>query len=316
MGTLKHVLWRLLNVVPVLFVVSVLTFAIGVLTPGDPIQAQFARTHTPEQVEAIRESYGLNLPLWQQYFQWLASLVTAGGGNSIVHNAPVFDVLLPNFRNTLILTAAGVAICAVFGILIGLVAGTSHGRFLDRFAMFFVQVGSNLSVYWFGLVLILAFALQLKWLPVSGMESRNGGGFGDLVEHLVLPGISAALISMLVLARFTRLGVIQESNSDYIRTFRSQGVPQWKLLGKHVGRNILPPVVNIIGLEIGTLITGVIFVESVFNWPGIGTQLVNAVNGKDFPLIQGGVVLVALCYLLVNLLTDVAVDALNPRIRR
>lgn len=316
MGTVKHIAWRLVNIVPVIAIVSVLTFVLGRLTPGDPIEAQNSRTMTPEQIEAVKDSYGLDLPVWQQYFNWVGDLFTDGGGRSIVLGDTVFNILWPNFVNTLILTLAGVLICAVVGVGIGLLAGTNHGRFLDRFSMLFVQIGSNLSVYWFGLVLVWIFALHLGWLPVSGMESRNGGGFGDLIKHLILPGVSAALISMLVLARFTRIGVIQESNSDYVRTFASQGVPKWKITGKHIGRNILPPVVNIIGLEIGTLITGVIFVESVFNWPGIGTQLLNAVHGKDYVLVQGGVVLVALCYLAVNLMTDLIVDALNPRMRR
>lgn len=316
MGTFRHILLRLLNLVPVLLIVSVLTFAIGHLTEGDPIEAQYARTHTPEQIEAIRAAYGLDLPLWEQYLRWIRSLFVEGGGLSIVQNQPVFAILWPNFLNTLILTGAGVIVCAVFGILIGTLAGAGHGRLIDRASMFIVQVGSNLSVYWFGLVLIWIFALQLHWLPVSGMYSRRGGGFGDLLLHLILPSISAALISMLVLARFTRIGIIQERQSDHFRTFRSQGLGPARLYGRHVGRNILPPVVNIIGLEIGTLITGVVFVESVFNWPGIGTQVLNAVNGKDYPLIQGGVVLVALCYLVVNLATDVTVDILNPRLKR
>ena len=316
MGTLKHISWRLLNILPVLLIVSVLTFLIGRLTPGDPIQGQYARTLSPEQIEALRQAYGLDLPLWQQYLKWLVDLVTAGGGQSIVQNAPVFGILWPNFLNTLVLAAAAVVVCAVVGVLIGVVAGVNHRGPLDRLSMLVVQVGSNLSVYWFGLILIWVFALQLKWLPVSGMQSRNGGGLPDLLLHLVLPAVSAALISMLVLARFTRVGIVQEAHSDYVRTFASQGASRWRIYGKHIGRNILPPVVNIIGLEIGTLITGVIFVESVFNWPGIGTQLLNAVNGKDYPLIQGGVVLIALCYLVVNLVTDIVVDALNPRLRR
>lgn len=316
MGTLRHILRRVINIVPILVIVSVLTFLVGRLTPGDPIQGQYARTLSPEQIEAVREAYGLNLPLWQQYLKWVGDLFTAGGGQSIVQDAPVFSILWPNFLNTLVLAAAGIVVCVVVGIGIGVLSGTHHRRFLDRFSLLFVQVGSNLSVYWFGLVLIWIFALQLQWLPVSGMQSRGGGGFGDLLLHLILPATTAALISMLVLARFTRIGIIGESQSDYYRTFLSQGAGRWSLLGKHVGRNILPPVITIIGLEIGTLITGVIFVESVFNWPGIGTQLLNAVNGKDYPLIQGGVILVALCYLFVNLVTDVAVDALNPRLRR
>ncbi len=316
MGTLRHILRRLLTMVPVLLVVSVLTFLIGRLAPGDPIEAQFARDHTPEQIAAIRASYGLDLPWWQQYLKWVRELFTAGGGMSIAQHRPVFEILGPNFVNTLILTAAGVLVCAVFGVLIGVLAGIGHRRPLDRLTMLLVQVGGNLSVYWFGLVLIWIFSLRLGWLPTSGMYSRNGGGLGDLLAHLVLPGVSAGLISMLVLARFARLGIIQESSSDHVRTFTSQGVPRRILLGKHIARNVLPTVVNIIGLEIATLITGVFFVEHVFNWPGIGTQLVNAVLGKDYALIQGGVVLVALCYLVVNLLTDIAVDALNPRLRR
>jgi peptide/nickel transport system permease protein len=316
MGTLKHIGWRVLNVVPIVVVVSVLTFLLGHLTPGDPINAQFQRTMTPEQIEGIKHSYGLDLPLWRQYLNWVGDLVTGGGGLSITQNQRVFDILWPNFVNTLILTLAGIVICVVVGVTVGVVAGTTHGRLPDRLSMLVVQVGSNLSVYWFGLVLVWIFALRLGWLPVSGMHSRNGGGLGDLVAHLVLPGLSAALISMLVLARFTRLGIVHESSSDYVRTFASQGVPPRRVLGKHIGRNILPTVINIVGLEIGTLITGVIFVESVFNWPGIGTQLLNAVYGKDYVLIQGAVVLVALCYLVVNLVTDVLVDLLNPRLRR
>lgn len=313
MGTWKHIGWRLLNMVPVVVVVSLLTFLVGRLTPGDPIRAQYARTHTPEQIEEIRHSFGLDLPWWQQYLTWVRDLFTDGGGRSIVQGQRVFDILWPNFLNTLVLTLTGVVLCVVIGISIGVVAGLTHGRWPDRLSMLLVQVGSNLSVYWFGLVLIVVFSLNLQWLPTSGMQDRDGGG---LLSHLVLPGLSAALISALVLARFVRLGVIEQLQTDHVRTFASQGVPRWRLTVKHAGRNVAPVVVNIVGLEIGTLITGVIFVESVFNWPGIGTQLVNAVNGKDYTLIQGGVVLVAGCYLLVNLLTDVVVDALNPRLAR
>lgn len=315
-GTVRHVGWRLLNMVPLLIVVSVVTFSIGRLSSGDPIKNAHGRDLSEEQIEALRAAHGLDLPLWQQYFKWVGDLFTAGGGRSIIQNQEVFTVLWPSFLNTLVLILAGVFLCVVLGVTIGVVAGLNHGRFLDRFSMLFVQVGSNLSVYWFGLILIWIFALQLEWLPVSGMESRNGGGLLDSLAHLILPGISAALLSMLVLARFARLGVIEQLKSDHVRTFESQGLPRRTLLLKHVGRNILPPVVNITGLEIGTLITGAIFVESVFNWPGIGTQLVNAVNGQDYTVIQGGVVLVALCYLIVNLATDVVVDGLNPRLRR
>ncbi|MGI5219738.1 ABC transporter permease [Nocardia sp. CA-290969] len=314
MNRLRHIGLRVLNVLPILFLVSVLAFLLGALTPGDPVD-QFALRFTPQQLDELRATYGLDRPLWEQYFVWLKNLAADGGGLSLTLGTPVFDILVPPFLNTLILTAAGTVVCLVFGTLIGAVAGIWHGTWADRAVMLVAQIGSNLSVYWFGLVLISVFALQLGWLPVGGMQSRGGGGFGDLLQHLVLPAISAALISMLVLARFVRIGIVRETGSDYVRTFRSQGLPQRKIYGKNVFRNILPSLVNITGLEIGTLITGVFFVEIVFNWPGIGTQLVNAVNGKDYPVIQGGIVLVALCYLLVNLVTDVIVDALDPRLR-
>lgn len=315
MRSLRHLGFRLLNMLPILFLVSILAFLLGVLTPGDPVEAQFASRYTPEQLDELRATYGLDRPLWEQYFVWLKNLAADGGGLSLSLGTPVFDMLIPPFVNTLILTVAGTLVCLVFGTLIGGLAGVFHDTWIDRAVMLVAQIGSNLSVYWFGLVLISVFALQLGWLPVGGMESRGGGGFGDLLRHLVLPAVSAALISTLVLARFVRIGVIREAAGDYVRTFRSQGVALRTIYGRNVFRNIAPSIVNVTGLEIGTLITGVFFVEIVFNWPGIGTQLVNAVNGKDYPVIQGGIVLVALCYLLVNLLTDIVVDTLDPRLR-
>lgn len=313
---IRHISRRFVNMLPLLVLVSVLAFLIGVMAPGDPIEAQYSNRFTDAQMDRLRAAYGLDLPLWQQYFVWVKNVFVDGGGVSIALGTPVMDMLLPSFGNTLILTLAGVVVCVVAGTAIGMAAGIFHGTWIDRAVMLIVQIGSNLSVYWFGLILIIVFSLQLGWLPVGGMESRNGGGPADLIAHLVLPAISAGLISMLVLARFVRIGVVHEVGSDYIKTFISQGVPRRTLYVKHVGRNILPSAVNITGLEIGTLITGVIFVESVFNWPGIGTQLINAVNSQDYPVIQGGMVLVAACYLVVNLLTDITVDSLNPRLRR
>lgn len=315
MSTLRRIAPRLLNTLPILLLVSVLAFLLNVLGPGDPVQAQYGTTMDQAQIDAIRDAQGLNDPLVAQYASWVAGLFTAGGGESLVLGGRVFDVLLPSFANTLVLTLAGVVLCVLFGTAIGLLAGIYHGTWVDRALMFVVQVGSNLSVYWFGLVLISFFSLTLGWLPVGGMASRGGGDLLDLLSHLVLPALAAALISMLVLARFVRIGVIREQSAGYFRTFRSQGFTRGNLLRRNVFRNIAPSIINITGLEIGTLITGVFFVEIVFNWPGIGTQLVNAVNGQDYPVIQGGIMLVCVCYLLINLLTDVAVDSLDPKLR-
>lgn len=313
---LRRLTVRVLTLVLVLFIASVLAFLLGVLGPGDPIEAQYGNALDQAQLDALRDSYGLNDPLVVRYLDWVSALFTGGGGTSLITGRGVFDVLGPAFSNTLVLTAAAGIIFLAVGTLAGLVAGYFRGTWIDRSVMFLVQIGSNLSVYWFGLVLVSVFALRLQWLPVGGMSSRGSSGLPDLLAHLLLPAVSAALISMLILARFVRLGVIRESSSGYYRTFRSQGFSRARLLRGRVFRNILPSIVTITGLEVGTLITGVFFVEIVFNWPGIGTQLVNAVNSQDYPVIQSGIVLVAACYLLINLLTDVIVDSLNPRLRR
>lgn len=312
---IRRVLFRAASTIPILFVISLLTFLIGKLTPGDPIRdALQSQGISPQQIQKIREAYGLELPLPAQYWHWLSGLFTHEGGMSILQSQPVFQVLWPAFENTMILAAAAIIIFLVVGVAVGTIAGLNHNRFVDRLVMSFVQVGSNLSVYWFGLVLVWLFALEWRILPAAGMTSV-GGGFFDLTAHLVLPGFSAAIISTLIIARFVRVGVVETLSSDYVRTFRSQGLSSWQIFRRHVARNVAPIVLNTTGLEVGALLSGVVFVEFVFDWPGIGTQLSNAIEGHDYPVIQGGVILVATTFVVVNLITDIVQDLLNPRLR-
>ncbi|MBA4025149.1 MAG: ABC transporter permease [Gordonia sp.] len=312
-----RILWRVLALVPILFIISVLTFLIGKASPGDPIKAGLNQTLSADAIDDIRSSYGLDLPLREQYWQWVKGLFSEGGGRSITQGSKVFEMLSDAFVNTLILTFAAIVISVVFGVAIGTIAALNHNRFVDRAIMLLVQIGSNLSIYWFGLILIWVFAIQLKALPSTGMYDMRSGSesFTYLLFHLILPGFSAALMSMLILARFARAGVIDSLESDYLRTFRSQGVGNRVLIGKHVMRNVAPTILNTTGLEIGTLLSGAIFVEFVFNWPGLGAQLVNAIGGHDYPVIQGGVLLVTVIFVLVNLSTDIIQDLLNPRLR-
>ncbi|MFE0748167.1 ABC transporter permease [Gordonia sp. NPDC058843] len=307
---------RVLLLVPVLFVISILVFVLGKASPGDPIKASLHGVLPPDAVADLQEAYGLNDGVVIQYLTWVSSLFTDGGGRSIINGSRVFDTLGTAFGNTLVLTAAAVVVSVVFGVLIGTIAALNHNRFVDRAIMLLVQIGSNLSVYWFGLLLIWLFALEWKVLPATGMRDASGsGGAGDLIHHLILPAFSAALISMLILARFARAGVIESMESDYIRTLRSQGMPRRRILLKHVGRNVAPIIVTTTGLEIGTLLSGAVFVEFVFSWPGVGTDLMNAISAHDYPVIQGGVMLVTVVFVLVNLVTDVVGDLLDPRLR-
>ncbi|MGW3957741.1 ABC transporter permease [Streptomyces sp. NPDC004752] len=312
----RHILRRLAATVPLLFVISLLVFFIAQAGPADPVRDALSQKMTPAQIAEIRQAYGLDRPAWQQYLSWLGSLFTDGGGISLSLRSPVSGIVFPALRNTLLLGAAATLLTVVLGVAIGFVSGIRHGRLADRAAMLLVQVGSNLPVYWFGLIVVWITAVHRQWLPAGGMHDLRGdGGFGDLLLHLVAPAFVASLVSMLIVARFVRAAVIESEQSDYIRTYRSQGFGRAAILGKHIGRNILPPIVNTTGLTVGSVITGVVFVETIFAWPGLGSVLLNAVAGADYPVIQTGVLLVAVAFVLVNLITDILLDLLNPRLR-
>lgn len=312
----RRILWRLLNLIPLLFVISLLVFFISQAGPADPIKDALSQKLSAEQIEQIRSAYGLDRPPWVQYLSWLKDMFLHGGGISLTVRSPVSGIVYPAFRNTLILGAAATILTVVLGVAIGFLAGVRHGRLADRVAMLVVQIGSNLPIYWFGLIIIWLTAVRLDWLPSGGMHDLRGdGGFGDLLLHLIAPAFAASLVSMLIIARFVRAAVIESDQSDYVRTFRSQGFGRAAILRKHVGRNVLPPIVNTTGLTVGSVITGVVFVETIFSWPGLGSVLLNAIEGSDYPVIQSGILLVAVTFVIVNLVTDVVLDLLNPRLR-
>ena len=313
---LRSVASRVLQAIPVFLAISVLVFFISHLGGGDAITSALSGILPQDAIDAIRREYGLDRPVHVQYLLWLQHLFAGDWGLSLTLRVPVFEVLGKAFVNTLVLTAAAVLICLVTGVSVGVLAGLKRGSLVDGFTMLVIQLGHNLPVFWSGLVLIWLFAVKLEWLPASGMyDMRGDQTFADLLAHLVLPAFSAAIVSILILAQLVRSSVIEIVGSDYIRTFRSQGFSRGTLLRRHLGRNLLSPVVNITGLQIGYLLSGVIFVENVFAWPGIGTHLYNAAAGKDYPMTQAGVMLITGCYLAVNLATDVILDLLNPRLR-
>lgn len=307
---------RILQAIPLFLAISVLVFLIAKLAPGDPITNALTGQVSQQAIDEIKQTYGLDQPLWTQYALWLKNLFSGHWGISITMKTPVVDVLSGAFLNTAILTGAAVLLCLIPGVIIGVVCGLNRGKWIDRVTLFVVQLGHNLPIFWLGVFVIWLFAVKLKWFPVSGMyDMRGERGVGDLFYHLFLPALSTALISMLILARQIRSSVIAIISQDYIRTYRALGFSRRTILLRHLGRNLLSPIVNITGLQIGYLLSGVIFIEKVFAWPGIGSQLYNAAAGQDYPTIQTGVMLITLCFLTVNLLTDITLDLLNPRLR-
>ncbi|WP_433636164.1 ABC transporter permease [Kluyvera georgiana] len=311
---IRIVLLRLAQAVPLLFLISLLVFLIAKLVPGDPIANALAGQLSSEAIEQIRHVYGLDKPAAVQYLLWLKNLFSGDWGTSLTLRAPVIEVLSSAFANTAILTGAAVLLCLIPGVAVGVTCGLWQGTRRDRLVMLLVQLGHNIPIFWLAVFFIWLFAVKLRWFPVSGMyDMRGDRGLGDLLHHLFLPALSTALISMLILARQVRHCVIDIMNADYIRTYRALGYPTALLLWRHLGRNLLAPIVSITGLQIGYLLSGVIFIEKIFAWPGIGTQLYNAAAGQDYPTIQTGVMLIAVCFLAVNLLSDILQDWLDPR---
>lgn len=311
---IRIVLLRLAQAVPLLFLISLLVFLIAKLVPGDPIANALAGQLSSEAIEQIRHVYGLDKPAAVQYLLWLKNLFSGDWGTSLTLRAPVIEVLSSAFVNTAILTGAAVLLCLIPGVAVGVTCGLWQGTRRDRLVMLLVQLGHNIPIFWLAVFFIWLFAVKLRWFPVSGMyDMRGDRGLGDLLHHLFLPALSTALISMLILARQVRHSVIDIMNADYIRTYRALGYPTTLLLWRHLGRNLLAPIVSITGLQIGYLLSGVIFIEKIFAWPGIGTQLYNAAAGQDYPTIQTGVMLIAVCFLAVNLLSDILQDWLDPR---
>lgn len=310
----RLLLLRLAQTVPLLFLISLLVFLIAKLVPGDPIANALAGQLSTEAIEQIRHVYGLDKPAAVQYLLWVKNLFSGDWGMSLTMRTPVADVLGGAFANTVILTVAAVLLCLIPGVIIGVVCGLWQGTRRDRLVMLVVQLAHNVPIFWLAVFFIWLFAVKLHWFPVSGMyDMRGDRGIADLLHHLFLPALSTALISMLILARQVRNSVIGIMQADYIRTYRALGYSTPRLLWHHLGRNLLAPIISITGLQIGYLLSGVIFIEKIFAWPGIGTQLYNAAAGQDYPTIQTGVMLIAACFLAVNLISDVLQDWLDPR---
>lgn len=314
---MRAVLGRVLSTALVLLGVSLIVFLLLQLVPGDPARVVLGAGATAASVAAVRAELGLDKPLPVQFLDYLGGLLTGDLGRSLTANQDVTTLLVPRFENTLVLTGAALLVCVVVGIPLGILAARQQYGIFDRIAMFVTLAGASVPVYWFGLVLIGIFALGAGWFPTSGMyNTRNPGGVPDVLQHLVLPAVSAALVPLAVIARMTRSVFVDVLQQDYVRTLRASGLSEAAVLWRHGLRNALPPIVNVVGLQVGYLLGGVIFVEVVFGWPGLGQQLYTSITQRDLPVVQAGVLFVALAFVLVNLVADIAVGLLDPRSRR
>ncbi|WP_041076356.1 ABC transporter permease [Thermotoga caldifontis] len=303
---LRFIVRRLLLLIPVVIGVSIVSFSIMHMIPGDPARIIAGEGATAEDIMSIRIKYGLDRPLIEQYFRFMKGVLT-NDLRSIRTERPILSEILPRFANTAQLAFVSIIISSVIGVTLGIVSAVKRNSWVDTFSMVFSLVGVSMPIFWLGILLIILFAVTLRWLPSGG----KGG-----VEHLILPAITLGLATSAIIARMTRASVLEVLNQDYVRTVVAFGLPKRKIIYKYVLRNALIPVVTVIGLQFGYLLGGAVLTESVFGWPGLGRFVVDSIFSRDYIAVQVGIMLIATTFVLVNLAVDLVYAFIDPRLRR
>ena len=302
----RYLIRRLLLTIPVMLGVATLVFALIHLVPGDPAQAMLGETAPQADVLKLRHSLGLDQPLLRQYRTFMTGLARGDLGTSFRYNAPVTAQIREKFPNTATLAVAAMCFAILFAIPLGILAAVFRGTFIDHAAMTLALAGISMPNFWLGPLLAIVFAVRLGWLPVSGT-----GGW----THVVLPAVTLGAALSAILARMTRSSVLEELRELYVLAARARGLSGIRAVVKHAFRNSLIPIVTIIGLQFGAVLTGTIITETIFAWPGLGRLLIQAISFRDYPLVQGCILFISVTYVAMNLLTDLTYGFLDPRIR-
>ena len=302
----SYILRRIVMLLPVLFGVTLVSFSLLHLVPGDPAEVLGGQEASKADIDRIRKEYGLDQPLVVQYARFVGNAMRGDLGISIQSRHPVRELLLQRLAFTLQLALASVLVAAALGLLAGIISSTRQYSFFDTASMLGALFGISMPIFWLGLLLILVFAANLQWLPSGGTGS---------IRHLILPAIALGSASAAVIARMTRASMLEVTRQDYIRTARATGYRERVIIFRHALKNAMIPVLTVFGLEFGSMLGGAVLTETVFSLPGIGRLLVEGIFARDYPVVQGAMILVASTFVLVNLLTDVAYAFFDPRIR-
>ncbi|WP_281543509.1 ABC transporter permease [Grimontia sp. SpTr1] len=312
----NYFLRRLLSAIPVLLGITVIVFLIMSMIPGDPATAILGAYATPDNVAKINKDLGLDQPLVSQYFIWLSNMLQGDFGRSYSLNRPVLDEVLERFNATLILAGVSFVLCSLLGIIAGAVSAARQFSLTDKGITLVVLLGISIPSFFLGMMMILLFAINLRWLPVSGMYAIYGGGdLPDLLKHLVMPAVALASVATGVIARLSRSAMLEVLRQDYIRTARAKGVHERQVVWKHGLKAAMVSIIPVLGIQAGFVLSGAVYIEMVFQWPGVGKMLVEAILKRDILLVQGGVVFVASCYVLFNIAVDMLQSWLDPRIK-
>jgi dipeptide transport system permease protein len=332
----RFLLKRLALTIPTFIALMFITFVMIRLVPGDPIEVRVGeRGISPERLEQLRQEMGLDQPVWKQFLDYASSLLQGEFGTSIVSKAPVLQEFLTLFPATLELTLCAMLFAIILGVPAGVIAASRRGGVYDQSLMGLALTGYSMPIFWWGLILILVMSNTLGLTPVSGrvdlikyyyepvtgfmlidsLLSGQKGAFWDAVHHLILPTIVLGTVPLAVIARMTRSSMLEVLEEDYVRTARAKGLSWTRVVGVHALRNALIPVVTVIGLQVGGLLAGAVLTETIFSWPGVGKWLIESINRRDYPALQGGIMLIASIVILVNLIVDLLYGLINPRIR-
>jgi ABC-type dipeptide/oligopeptide/nickel transport system permease component len=306
MQILLALLKRLVFVLPVVWAVVTLVFLLIHIVPGDPVRNALGDNATEQQVAELKHKLGLDLPLSQQYIHYWKGLFTGDLGTSLVTNEPVLEKILGRYPATIQLALAGLFVAILIAIPLGVTAGSNQGKIIDNIASVISLLGISAPGFVIGPLMIYLFAIKLNWFPVAG----RGGP-----EYLVLPAVTMGAALAAILTRMVRSSVIEELGEDYVRAARAKGLSERQVVYKHVLKNGLIPVVTVLGLQFGVLLAGAIITETIFSWPGLGRLTVDSINSRDYPLVQGCILMIALTYIVANVLTDFAYRLLDPRIK-
>jgi dipeptide transport system permease protein len=332
---LRFILTRVSLIVPTFLGITLVAFFLIRLVPGDPIETMAGeRGLDPARHEALRHEYGFDRPVFVQYGIYLGRLMHGDLGKSVITSEPVLNEFKALFPATIELAVCAIAFALVLGLPAGILAAVRRNSIFDHGVMAVSLTGYSMPIFWWGLLLILLFSVQLGWTPVSGrisvqyfvepvtgflvvdsLLSDEKGAVGSALAHLALPAIVLGTVPLAVIARMTRSAMLEVLGEDYIRTAKAKGLPPLRVIGLHALRNALIPVVTVIGLQVGVLFTGAILTETIFSWPGVGKWLIEAINRRDYPVLQGGTLLIGAVVMSVNLIVDLTYGLINPRIR-
>lgn len=311
---LAYIVRRILMTVPVMTLVAIIVFMLLHLSPGDPAAIMAGDNATIDQIAAIRAKLGFDQPLWKQFALWCFALIQGDLGNSLFWGDPVIVLIGQRAEPTISLALTTISFAVVVAVSLGVVAAANPGTWIDRSVMGFAVIGFSLPVFVVGYILIFVFAIDLRWLPVQGY-TRISEGIGPWLHNLVLPSLALGMAYVALIARIARAAMLEVLSEDYIRTGKAKGVAARPLLLRHALKNAAVPIVTVIGIGVALLIGGVVITETVFNIPGVGRLVVDAISRRDYPIVQGVIMIFAGIYVLVNLLVDLSYTLFDPRIR-